>query len=59
MIVKEVERGRIITTMASNHFHPWWHDGGYGIVTRVWLAAAAERTKEMQFVTGVTACETL
>jgi len=41
--------------MKSDHFHPWWHDGGYGNFTWVWLAAAAERTKKMQFVTGVTA----
>ena len=53
--VKEAERGGIITTMTSDHFHPWWHDGGYGNFIWVWLAAAAERTKKMQFVTGVTA----
>jgi coenzyme F420-dependent glucose-6-phosphate dehydrogenase len=53
--VKEAEKGGIITTMTSDHFHPWWHDGGYGNFTWVWLATAAERTKRMQFVTGVTA----
>jgi len=52
--VKEAEKGGIITTMTSDHFHPWWHDGGYGNFTWVWLAIAAERTKRMQFVTGVT-----
>jgi len=35
--------------MTSDHFHPWWHNGGYGNFTWVWLAAAAERTK-IQFV---------
>jgi Luciferase-like monooxygenase len=52
---KEAEREGIITNMTSDHFHPWWHDGGYGNFTWVWIAAAAERTKKMQFVTGVTA----
>src|ERR671918_616988 len=41
--------------MTSDHFHPWWHEGGYGNFTWVWIAAAAERTKKMKFVTGVTA----
>ena len=40
--------------MTSDHFHPWWHDNGYGNFTWVWLTAAAERTKNMKFVTGVT-----
>ena len=40
--------------MTSDHFHPWWHDNGYGNFTWVWLTAAAERTKNMRFVTGVT-----
>ena len=53
--VKEAEKGGIITTMTSDHFHPWWHDGGYGNFTWVWIATAAERTKKMQFLTGVTA----
>src|SRR5918912_1392040 len=30
------------------------YDNGYGNFTWVWLAAAAERTKNMKFVTGVT-----
>jgi coenzyme F420-dependent glucose-6-phosphate dehydrogenase len=41
--------------MTSDHFHPWWHDNAYGNFTWIWIAAAAERTKRMQFVTGVTA----
>src|SRR5215212_295157 len=53
--VIEAEKGGFITTMTSDHFHPWWHDNGYGNFTWVWLAAAAERTKNMRFVTGVTA----
>jgi coenzyme F420-dependent glucose-6-phosphate dehydrogenase len=40
---------------ANDHFHPWWHDNGFGNFTWVWLAAAADRTKKMRFTTGVTA----
>src|SRR5918996_6235266 len=53
--VAEAERYGFNTTMTSDHFHPWWHDGGYGNFTWIWIAAAAERTKKMKFVTGVTA----
>jgi alkanesulfonate monooxygenase SsuD/methylene tetrahydromethanopterin reductase-like flavin-dependent oxidoreductase (luciferase family) len=52
--VIEAEKGGFTTTMTSDHFHPWWHDNGFGNFTWVWLAAAAERTKNMNFVTGVT-----
>ncbi len=50
----EAEKGGFTTTMTSDHFHPWWHDGGYGNFTWIWLAVAAERTKNMKFITGVT-----
>jgi coenzyme F420-dependent glucose-6-phosphate dehydrogenase len=50
----EAEKGGIETMMASDHFHPWFHNGGFGNFTWVWMAAAAERTRKMQFVTGVT-----
>jgi coenzyme F420-dependent glucose-6-phosphate dehydrogenase len=53
--VKEAERCGFTTAMTSDHFHPWWHDNGYGNFTWIWIAAAAERTKKIQFVTGVTA----
>jgi coenzyme F420-dependent glucose-6-phosphate dehydrogenase len=53
--VVEAERGGFNTCLTSDHFHPWWHDNGYGNFTWVWIAAAAERTKNMQFITGVTA----
>jgi coenzyme F420-dependent glucose-6-phosphate dehydrogenase len=53
--VVEAEKGGFNTTMTSDHFHPWWHDNAYGNFTWIWIAAAAERTKRMQFVTGVTA----
>jgi coenzyme F420-dependent glucose-6-phosphate dehydrogenase len=53
--VVEAEKGGFTATMTSDHFHPWWHDNGYGNFTWVWLAAASERTKNMRFITGVTA----
>jgi coenzyme F420-dependent glucose-6-phosphate dehydrogenase len=53
--VIEAEKNGFTTTMTSDHFHPWWHDNAYGNFAWVWIAAAAERTKQMQFVTGVTA----
>ena len=53
--VTEAEKKGFTTTMTSDHFHPWWHDDAYGNFTWIWMAIAAERTKRMQFVTGVTA----
>jgi coenzyme F420-dependent glucose-6-phosphate dehydrogenase len=53
--VTEAEHGGFKTCLTSDHFHPWWHDNGYGNFTWVWLAVAAERTKNMEFITGVTA----
>src|SRR5918911_1622378 len=53
--VVEAEKTGFTTTMTSDHFHPWWHDNAYGNFAWVWIAAAAERTKRMQFITGVTA----
>jgi coenzyme F420-dependent glucose-6-phosphate dehydrogenase len=51
----EAEKVGFNSCMTSDHFHPWWHDGGFGNFTWVWISAAAERTKEMKFSTGVTA----
>lgn len=53
--VAEAERCGFKTTITSDHFHPWWHHGGYANFAWIWIAAAAERTKKMKFVTGVTA----
>ena len=53
--VVEAEKNGFTTTMTSDHFHPWWHDNAYGNFAWVWIAAAAQRTRRMQFVTGVTA----
>jgi coenzyme F420-dependent glucose-6-phosphate dehydrogenase len=53
--VVEAEKAGFTSTMTSDHFHPWWHDNAFGNFTWTWMAAAAERTKKMQFITGVTA----
>jgi coenzyme F420-dependent glucose-6-phosphate dehydrogenase len=53
--VAEAERNGMNTCLTSDHFHPWWHDNGFGNFTWVWIAAAAERTKNIQLITGVTA----
>jgi coenzyme F420-dependent glucose-6-phosphate dehydrogenase len=53
--VVEAEKGGFTSVLTSDHFHPWWHDNGFGNFTWVWLAAAAERTNKMKFTTGVTA----
>ena len=55
VFVAEAEKCGFSTTMTSDHFHPWWHDRGYANFAWIWIAAAAERTKKMKFVTGVTA----
>jgi coenzyme F420-dependent glucose-6-phosphate dehydrogenase len=52
--VIEAEKSGFTTTMTSDHFHPWWHDNAFGNFTWVWIAVAAEKTRKMQFVTGVT-----
>jgi coenzyme F420-dependent glucose-6-phosphate dehydrogenase len=53
--VIEAEKYGFDSCLTSDHFHPWWHDNGYGNFTWIWITAAAERTKKMQFITGVTA----
>lgn len=38
----------------SDHFHPWFHQGGHAAFAWAWIAAAAERTKRVSIGTGVT-----
>jgi coenzyme F420-dependent glucose-6-phosphate dehydrogenase len=28
--VAEAEKGGFNSCLTSDHFHPWWHDNGYG-----------------------------
>lgn len=53
--VVEAEKNGFNSCMTSDHFHPWWHERAYGNFTWIWMAAAAERTKNMQFISGITA----
>ena len=53
--IMHAEKKGFVDCMTSDHFHPWSHTGGYGNFTWIWMAAAAERTRTMKFVTGVTA----
>jgi len=39
----------------SDHFHPWAHTGAAGGYAWVWMASAAERTKNIKIGTSVTA----
>jgi len=31
---------------ASDHFHPWWHNGGYSNFAWIWIAVVANITKK-------------
>jgi len=43
------------TLWTSDHFHPWAHTGAAGGFAWIWMASAAERTKNMRIGTSVTA----
>jgi len=43
------------TLWTSDHFHPWAHTGAAGGFAWIWIASAAERTKNMRIGTSVTA----
>ncbi|MBM4401237.1 MAG: TIGR03557 family F420-dependent LLM class oxidoreductase [Crenarchaeota archaeon] len=43
------------TLWTSDHFHPWAHTGAAGGFAWVWMASAAEKTKNMRVGTAVTA----
>jgi coenzyme F420-dependent glucose-6-phosphate dehydrogenase len=43
------------TLWTSDHFHPWAHTNAAGGFAWVWVASAAERTKNMRIGTSVTA----
>jgi coenzyme F420-dependent glucose-6-phosphate dehydrogenase len=45
-LVTEAECSGFKTYLTSDHFHPWWHDNGYGNFTWTWLAAEAEQTTD-------------
>jgi coenzyme F420-dependent glucose-6-phosphate dehydrogenase len=51
----EADRCGFDTLWASDHFHPWAHTGGAAGFAWVWIASAAERTRNMRIGTSVTA----
>ncbi len=40
--VGQAEMGGFTSVLTSDHFHPWWHDNGFGNFTWVWLPGATE-----------------
>lgn len=50
----EADRQGFEFVSISDHFHPWFHDGGHAIFAWSWIAAALERTKKIRIGTGVT-----
>ena len=50
----EAEKVGFESIWTSDHFHPWAHTNAAGGFAWVWMASAAERTKHVEFGTGVT-----
>jgi len=48
------EKAGFDSIWSSDHFHPWFHTNAAGGFAWVWTAAAAEKTKRIQYGTGVT-----
>ena len=42
----EAEKVGFGACMTSDHFHPWWHDGGFGNFTWVWLVRQQNEQKK-------------
>jgi G6PDH family F420-dependent oxidoreductase len=50
-----MEENRIERCWTSDHYMPWWHDGGFAGATWPWLGAALAKTNKITIGTGVTA----
>src|SRR2546425_2522630 len=50
----EADRQGFEFISVSDHFHPWFHEGGNAVFAWTWMAAALERTKRARIGTGVT-----
>ena len=44
--VIEAEKYGFDSCLTSDHFHPWWHDNGYGNFTWIWIAERLSEPKE-------------
>ena len=50
-----MERNGLEKCWVSDHYMPWWHDGGYAGATWPWLGAALAKTNRIVIGTAVTA----
>jgi len=50
----EAEKAGFDSVWTSDHFHPWAHTGGAGGFAWAWMAAMAERAKNVEIGTAVT-----
>ena len=53
--VVTMEENKLERCWVSDHYMPWWHDGGFAGATWPWLGAALARTNEIEIGTSVTA----
>jgi coenzyme F420-dependent glucose-6-phosphate dehydrogenase len=50
-----MEKNGLERCWVSDHYMPWWHDGGFAGATWPWLGAALAKTNNIQIGTAVTA----
>ena len=53
--VKILKENQIERCGVSDHYMPWWHDGGYAGAIWSWLGATLAKTNRITIGTGVTA----
>jgi G6PDH family F420-dependent oxidoreductase len=54
-LASKAERAGFYSIWVQDHFLPWYHTHAHCPQAWVWIAAAAERTKKVKLVSGVTA----
>lgn len=50
-----MEQNELERCWVSDHYMPWWHDGGFAGATWPWLGAALAKTNKIKIGTSVTA----
>ena len=50
-----MEENELERCWVSDHYMPWWHDGGFAGATWPWLGAALAKTNKINIGTAVTA----
>ena len=53
--VSVMEENGLERCWVSDHYMPWWHDGGFAGATWPWLGAALAKTNRIHIGTSVTA----